>query len=75
MHTRPLLAIIALSGVQSSIRTFSHNAILVIDTSNNDSYNQAQWLIGTPYLSIVASNVVKKKPKSMVLMTVVVTYK
>ena len=30
------LALIALSAVQSSARTFSHNAILFIDTSDND---------------------------------------
>ena len=48
-----LLEIIALSTVQSS---FIHNAILFIDTSNNAWYNQSHWLIGTPYLLIIASN-------------------
>ena len=37
----PLLAFIALSAAQSSAQTRIHNAILVIDTSNNASYNQA----------------------------------
>ena len=44
---------IAISVVQSSVQTFIHNAILFIDTC----YNQAHWLIGMPYLSIIASNV------------------
>ena len=51
-----LLAMIALSSVQSFVQTFIHNAILFIDTSNNTWYNQAHWLIGIPYLSIIASN-------------------
>ena len=33
--------------------------ILCIDTSYNAWHNQAHWLIGTPYLSIIASNAVK----------------
>ena len=53
----PLLAIITLSVVQSSVQTFIHNAIMFIDTSNNDWYLQAHWIIGTPYLSIITSNV------------------
>ena len=51
----PFIAMVALSAVQSSTQTFIHNAILSIDTSNN-WYNQVHWLIGTPYLSIIASN-------------------
>ena len=51
-----LLAMIALSVVESSAQTVIHNAILLIDTSNNVSCNQAHWLIRTPYLSIIASN-------------------
>ena len=47
-----LLALIALSAVQPSVQTRIHNAILVIDTS----YNKVHWLVGTPYLSIKASN-------------------
>ena len=51
-----LLAMIALSAVQSSTHTFIHNTILFIDTSDNVSYNKRHRLIGTPYLSIIASN-------------------
>ena len=51
-----LLAFIALSAAQSSAQTRIHSAILVIDTSNNASYNQVHWLVRTPYLSIKASN-------------------
>ena len=51
-----LLAFIALSDAQSSAQTRIHSAILVIDTSNNASYNQVHWLVRTPYLSIKASN-------------------
>ena len=51
-----LLAFIALSAAQSSAQTRIHTAILVIDTSNNASYSQVHWLVGTPYLSIKASN-------------------
>ena len=49
---------IALSAAQSSAQTFIHNAIMFIDTSNNAWYNKTHWLIGTPYLSIIASNVI-----------------
>ena len=52
-----LLAFTALSAVQSSTETHIHSAILVIDTSNNASYNQVNWLVDTPYLAIKASNV------------------
>ena len=52
-----LLAFIALSAAQSTAQTCIHSAILVIDTSNNASYNQVHWSIGTPYLSTKASNV------------------
>ena len=52
-----LLAFIALAAAQSSAQTRIHSAILVIDTSNNASYNQVHWLVRTPYLSIKASNV------------------
>ena len=48
---------IALSTVQSSAQTFIHTAILFIDMSNNGLYNQAHLLLGAPYLSIIASNV------------------
>ena len=53
-----LLAIIALSAVQSYAQTFIRNAIrsMFIDTSDNFSYNQVHWLIRTPYLSIIANN-------------------
>ena len=51
-----LLAFIALSVAQSSAQTRIHSDILVIDTSNNASYNQVHWLVRTPYLSIKASN-------------------
>ena len=51
-----LLAIADISTVQSSARTFIHNVILFIDTSNNASYSQFQWLFVTPYLSTIASN-------------------
>ena len=51
-----LLAFIALSAAQSSAQTRIHSAILVIDTSNNASYNQVHWLVRTPYLSIKSSN-------------------
>ena len=53
------------SGITSFNRTFScpiictdsiHNVILVIDTSNNASYNQVYWCVGRPYLSIKVSN-------------------
>ena len=56
-HQTTLLAFIALSAAQSSAQTHIHSAILVIDTSNNASYNQVHWLVRTPYLSIKASNV------------------
>ena len=52
----PMLAFIALSAAKSSAQTRNHNAIVVIDTSNNASYNQVHWLVRTPYLSIKASN-------------------
>ena len=32
------------------------NAIMFTDSSNNTWYNQVHWLIGAPYLSIIASN-------------------
>ena len=51
-----LLAFIALSAAQSTAQTRIHNAILVIDTSNNASYNQGHWLFEIPYLSIKTSN-------------------
>ena len=35
---------------------------LVIDTSNNASYNQVHWLVRTPNLSIKASNVLLLRP-------------
>ena len=56
-NLQPLLALIALSTVQSSAQIFSHNAILFIDTSDNAWYNQVHW----PYLSIIASNVTNTK--------------
>ena len=55
--TITLLAMIALLAVQSCAETFIHNAIMLIDTSDNTSYNQVHWLSRTPYLSIKASNV------------------
>ena len=48
--------IVALSAVQSSAQTFVHIPILFIDTSNNALYNQVHRLIGTPYLTMIASN-------------------
>ena len=51
-----LLAFITLSAAQSSVQTRIHSAILVINTSNNASYNQVHWLVRTSYLSIKASN-------------------
>ena len=54
---RTLLAIVDIMAVQSSAQTFIHNTILFIDTFNNAWHNQADWLIGTPYLSTIASNV------------------
>ena len=58
---RALLAFIALLAAQSSAQTRIHSAILVIDTSNNASYSPVHWLVGTPYLSIKASNVVESE--------------
>ena len=46
----------ALSAIQSCAQTFIHNVIMFFDTSNNAFYSQVHWLIGTPYLSIKASN-------------------
>ena len=54
-----LLAIVDISSVQSSAETFIHNAILFIDTSNNAWHNQAHWMIQPPYLSTIASNVIR----------------
>ena len=56
LGTVTLLAFIGLSAAQSSTQTCIHSAILVIDTSNNASYNHVHWSVGTPYLSIKASN-------------------
>ena len=53
---KSLLAIVDISAVQSSAQIIIHNAISLIDTSNNAWYNQDDWLIGTPYLSTIASN-------------------
>ena len=47
---------IVLLTVESCAQTRIHNAIMLIDTSDNASYNQVHWLIRTPYLSIKASN-------------------
>ena len=55
LQTKTLLAFIALSSAQSSAQTRIHSAIMVTDTSNNASYNQADWLVRTQYLSIKAS--------------------
>ena len=44
-----LQAFIALLIVQSSVQTRSHNAILVIDTLNNNWHNQVHWLVDMPY--------------------------
>ena len=52
---------IARLAVQSYVRTFIHNAILFIDTSDNAKYNQVHWLIRTPYLAIIASNAKQQK--------------
>ena len=51
-----LLAMIALLAVQSCAQIFIHKAIMLIDNSDNASFNQVHWLIRTPYLSIKASN-------------------
>ena len=56
VFSNTLLAMIALSAVQSSVQTFIHNAILFIDVSNNAWYNKVHWLIKTPYLSVIANN-------------------
>ena len=47
---------IVLLAVQSCAHTYIHNAIMLIDTSDNASYNQVHWIIRAPYLSIKASN-------------------
>ena len=57
LYRQRLLAFIALSAAQSSAQTHIHNAIVVIDTSNNASYSQVHWLVGTPYLAIKASKI------------------
>ena len=51
-----LLVLIVLSAAQSSAQTRNQGAILIIDASNNTSYNQNHWLYRMPYLSIKASN-------------------
>ena len=51
-----LLAMIAISTVQSSTRTLLHNVILPIDTYNNAWYNPSHLLIRTSYLAIISSN-------------------
>ena len=51
-----LLAMIALSAVQSSVRTFFHNTILFIDTYNNEQYKLPHSLLGTQHLTIISSN-------------------
>ena len=56
---------IALSAAQSTAQTYIHNAILFIDTSNNVLYNQVHWLIGMPYLSIIATNAPLTKKEDM----------
>ena len=38
------------------ICTLVHNAISFIDTSDNVWYIQVHWIIGTPYLSIIAND-------------------
>ena len=53
---------IKLSAVQSSARTFIHNAILFIDTSNNAWYSQVNKLIRAPYLSTITSNELEENP-------------
>ena len=60
---------IALSALQSPAQTFSHNGIMFIDTSNNAWYNQVHWLIGTPYLSIKASNGAVKNSHEQFMIT------
>ena len=57
-----LLAMIALSADQSSAQTCIHIAILFIDPSHKAFYDQVRWLIGTPYLLIIA-RIVNKTPK------------
>ena len=52
----PLLAMIALSAVQSFAQSYIHNAVLFIGTSDKAWYNQVHWLIEPPYLLIIASN-------------------
>ena len=54
------------TSIISFYRTFGstltriHNTIVFIDTSNNASYNQVHWLVGTPYLAMKASNEIHK---------------
>ena len=38
---------------------------MLIDTSDNASYNQVYWLFRTPYLSIKASNAVQELRKKL----------
>ena len=51
---------IALLAVQSSTPTRIHIAILFID--NNAGYNNAYCLMGTPCLTIIASNIILFPP-------------
>ena len=66
-----LLAFIALSAALSSAQTRIYSAILVIDDSDNASYNQVHWLVRTPYLSIKASNEVKDIPSALYIFVLI----
>ena len=57
IYSISLLAMITLSAVQLTIQTFIHNVILFVDISNNASYIQVHWLMGTSYLLKITSNV------------------
>ena len=51
-----IIAIVAISAVESSAPAFIHNAIVFIDTWDNAWYNQLHWVVETPYLSTIDSN-------------------
>ena len=50
---------------------YSHNTIVLKDTSNNAWYNQVHWLIGTPYLSIIAGSGLRAEIKTGLLTDIV----
>ena len=44
----------------SFAQILSHNAILFINTSTMAWHNKGHWLVGRPYLPIMASNVLNE---------------